>query len=148
MGIKVGSVSLNYNTESPLLEQWTFLKNIWTNWKLWLIELIHVIIISKKQNCFVSWKIFKNAHSNFDEWISFSQKEPCCNQSLHSSTSEKFLHFRQERIVKLLCFFFKFVILDYPYKKCAINNHLTSAEILKVPFSMCQRPGSDCWKHG
>lgn len=71
--------------------------------------------ISKNQNCFVSWKIFKNAYSNFDDGV-FSQKEPYCKQYLNTSTSEKFLHFRQEKRVKLLCFFFNFVILDYPYK--------------------------------
>lgn len=84
--------------------------------------------ISKNQNCFVSWKIFKNAYSNFDggvfsqkepyckQYLNSSTSEPYCNQYLNSSTSEKFLHFRQEKRVKLLCFFFNFVILDYPYK--------------------------------
>lgn len=103
MGIKVGIVSLNYITELPLLELWTFLNNDKGHICKKLMDKLKVVInrtytcyISKNQNCFVSWKIFKNAYSNFDDRV-FAQKEPYCNQYLNSSTFEKFLHFRQEK---------------------------------------------------
>lgn len=87
MVIKVGSVSLNYVTELPLLEPWTFLNNDKGHiCEKHMDKLLKVVInwtdacyISKNENCFVSWKILKNAYSNFDD------------QYLNSSSSEQIL---------------------------------------------------------
>lgn len=137
------------------LEPWTFLNNDKGHICKKHGQIILKVVInrtdtcynSKNQNCFVSWKIFKNAYSNFDDGV-FSQKEPYCNQYLNSSTSEKFLHFRQEKRVKLLCFFFNFVILDYPYKNMLLPITSHQQRSRRFLFFLYARPGTGCWKHG
>lgn len=61
-------------------------------------------------------EFFSQKEPYCNQYLNSSTYEPYYNQYLNSSTSEKFLHFRQEKRVKLLFFFFNFVILDYPYK--------------------------------